>query len=297
MSEAGEGEIIQPSTYMFEGEKPDFPLIPEQEVTNLQQVTEFISLQLQHSSKFTQEALAERQTDLQSRPHLGSHTLRHALLNPDQNSARFSWIEVDKIIGRQSPLGGDWSTEAKSRKGKIIMIADILSRPTDDNIEQIFSVNQKDEPIIAIAINGPSGPIYYIEDGTHRTAAAMVLGIKSIPVNLWRIKYPLTDSTYNKDLTEQWRTKLRQGYIDGSLDIVQEASEKCPRYRTNLAVNGEILPWTRCPNGRGQEISRAYAQVYPHSLNKEQYPIEQIFPSSSSKVGKLKSKIAGIFTK
>lgn len=271
---------------------PDLQFTPEQDATDLQQVTNFLALQLENQPDLAQDVLVERQRELQSRPHLGSHTLMHAIVHPDQHKSRFAWIEVDKVIGRQSFLGGDWSTEMPSKTGKITALARSLSNPTPDDVEQLFRIKQKDEPIIAIAINGPAGPIYYIEDGTHRTVAAMVLGLKYIPVNLWQIGYPLVDSTYNKDLIGQWRTKLSQGYITGNLDTVKKPGEKGPILKTNLNVTNEVLPWARCPNGRGREISRVYTQVYPDSLNPDQYPIGQIFPTPQRN---LKSAITGFF--
>jgi hypothetical protein len=197
-----------------------------------------------------------------------------------EEDQRFSWVETDKIVGR--PFAQDfsdgWSYEYHSRKGRIVQIAmNLLQGVLQDRddivkaeIEHVFHQNKPYERIQLLVLKGPGGPIYLVEDGTHRVAAAKLLGLKRIPCSVRSIKYPLKQVTTDREMFEYWQRAINLGLIQGSSNIV-DRNGSTTRYE--IQVITELFPWVRVyEQYKFLRINRIYEKVYPDSLRNFSIP-------------------------
>jgi len=102
-------------------------------------------------------------------------------------------------------------------------------------------------------------------DGTHRVAAAKLLGLKRIPCKVTRIEYPLTQWTFNEEVACFWQKLINLGLINGQIDIskIERLSD-----RYTITVESELLPWIRIPDGSSfVRINKLYETLYPKSLD------------------------------
>ena len=192
-----------------------------------------------------------------------------------EEEQRFSWVETDKIVGR--PFAQDfsdgWSHEYHSRTGRIVQIATNLLRGVlqdrDDMvkaaIDHVFHHQNKPyERIQLFVLEGPGGPIYLVEDGTHRVAAAKLLGLKRIPCSVISIKYPLKQVTTDREMFEYWQRAIDLGLIQGSSNIV-DRNGSTTKYE--IQVTSELFPWIRVYHQhKFLRINQIYEKVYPDSL-------------------------------
>ncbi len=165
--------------------------------------------------------LNSRRLDLLKLPIIDEHFFRTALTSVDVETEKsFCLVETDKIVGRPfaKEYEDGWSHEYESRKGRIVEIAgefvrgvqNLLQDATRENaaligqLERVFHLNEPAERIKVLALDGPSGPIYLVEDGTHRVAAAKLINLKAIPCEVTKIKYPLTQWTYDEEVARFW---------------------------------------------------------------------------------------------
>jgi len=191
-----------------------------------------------------------------------------------EEEERFSWVETDKIVGRpfaKSFSDDGWSHEYHSRTGRIVQIAtnllQVLQDPDDmveSAIDHVFHHQNKPyERIQLLVLEGPRGPIYLVEDGTHRVAAAKLLGLKRIPCSVRRIKYPLKQTTTDREMFEYWQRAINLGLIQGSSNIVN-MNGSTTRYE--IQVTRELFPWIRVCQHEFLRINQIYEKVYPDSL-------------------------------
>jgi len=215
-----------------------------------------------------------RRLKLSEQPIIDNSFFNQALMWVSaEEEQRFSWVETDKIVGRPfaQSFSGGWSHEYHSRKGRIVQIAmNLLQGVLQDRddmvkaeIEHVFHQNKPYERIQLLVLEGPGGPIYLVEDGTHRVAAAKLLGLKRIPCSVRRIKYPLKQTTTDREMFEYWQRAIDLGLIQGSSNIV-DMNGSTTRYE--IQVTSELFPWIRVCQHRFLRINRMYEKVYPDSL-------------------------------
>jgi len=217
-----------------------------------------------------------RRLKLSEQPIIDNSFFNQALMwiSAEEEEQRFSWVETDKIVGR--PFAQDfsdgWSHEYHSRTGRIVQIATNLLRGVlqdrDDMvkaaIDHVFHHQNKPyERIQLFVLEGPGGPIYLVEDGTHRVAAAKLLGLKRIPCSVRRIKYPLKQTTTDREMFEYWQRAINLGLIQGSSNIVN-MNGSTTRYE--IQVTSELFPWVRVCQHKFLRINQIYEKVYPDSL-------------------------------
>jgi hypothetical protein len=267
-----ERQTIQPErqerpTTTFESPK----VVSEEEVIN--KTFEQLKMVKESGVAFDEATLKERQRALAERPIINSDAFREATAVLEEEPT-FSWVETDKIVGR--PFGdqnpGGWSFEYSGRKGRIVEIAKELSEAEQDEqkIEHIFHPEKPNERIKLSVLEGPSGPMYSVEDGTHRVAGAMTAELREIPCDVKRIRYPFERITTAENDISDWQKKIELGLIQGKVETLQNDEGK-KFYK--LIVQKEILPWIRTTSQSELiKISRMYERMYPNSLDKLDVP-------------------------
>ena len=168
-------------------------------------------------------------------------------------------------MGRSTDDSDGWAHEIEDRHGRIDEVAAELHDPTPANIEEVFHADDSLERIRLRAIDGPRGPIYLAEDGTHRISGAMMAGLESIPAQVERSSYPLELMTADGGEAAHWERLLSAGMITGS---IKEGSAPDGAPIKHLRIESEVAPWVRTKNQwELAKISQAYEQLYPNSLD------------------------------
>lgn len=246
-------------------------VVSEEEVVS--KISEQLKMAKESGVAFNEATLQERQKALAERPIINSDAFREATAVLEEEPT-FSWVETDKIVGR--PFGdqnpGGWSFEYSGRKGRIVEIAKELSQAEQDEqkIEHIFHPGKPNERIKLSVLEGPSGPMYSVEDGTHRVAGAMTAELREIPCDVKRIKYPLERITTAENDISDWQKKIELGLIQGKVETSQNDEGK-KFYK--LVVQEEVLPWIRTTSqSKLINISWLYEKMYPNSLDKLDVP-------------------------
>lgn len=246
----------------------EIPKVESQEEV-VRKVSEMLKMITENESDLGVEALKEKQAGLAERPIIDANAFKEIEAALEEE-ATFSWVETDKIVGRpfdeQNPRG--WSFEYSARVGRIVEVAQqlLMSEQDEKNIELVFHPKKPDERIKLSEIAGPNGPIYSVEDGTHRVAGAMTAGLREIPCDVKRVKYPLERITTSEDDVYDWQRKIELGLIQGKVDTLQNKEGK--KYY-KLVVQKEVLSWIRTTSqSEFIKISRLYEKMYPNSLDK-----------------------------
>ena len=226
----------------------------------------------QEKKERKEKMLDEKRKALRERAIIDAGVFKD-MAGTDKDTA-FSWVGVDKIVGRPSAdsYNGGWDFEYESRKGRIVDIADNLLDIYDEpeNIEEVFHLKKPNERIRVLALDGPAGPIYSVEDGTHRIAGAMTAGLSEIPCVTERAVYPLEQVTTDKEYADDCEQKIKMGMIQGS---VEEHTNEDGRAVFNITVEKEILPWTRIASQNDFiKVNKMYEEQYPDSLNNLSVP-------------------------
>lgn len=260
-------ENFTPTQIETEEEKK---VIPEQIADA---ITEQLKTIKENGTMFDEVTLEERKKALIERPIIDSNNFKEVIATPE-NEPVFSWVETKKIVGRpfseQNP--GGWSFEYEKRKGRIVEVAKELSGADQNkkNIEYVFHPEKPNERIKLSSINGPGGPIYSVEDGTHRVAGAMVAELSEIPCDVAIIKYPLEQITPVENDAEDWQKKIDMDLIQGKIEVLEDKNGK-KIYK--LIVEKETLPWIRVVlQQKLSKISQIYEKVYPNSLDNLSIP-------------------------
>jgi hypothetical protein len=218
-------------------------------------------------TNFDESILQERQKSLEERPVIDTNDFRDATTGVEERGI-FMWADVDKIVGRPfaNVNPGGWGFEYRGRKGRIIEIAKKILEAVKNpfNAELIFHFRSPSQRIKLVSIKGPSGPMYIVEDGSHRVAGAMLAGLRRIPAEVKRIKYPLEVTTPEEGIAKDWQKKIELGLIQGKTEEIQVEGRKLYK----ITVEREVLPWIRTVDPHVlTKISRLYEKLYPGSLN------------------------------
>lgn len=187
---------------------------------------------------------------------------------------KFEWVDSKNIIGRPGAeyFSGGWAREYDNRQGRIRLIAEQLLKSNDDySIEDIFHFNKPRERIKLNEYNGPAGPIYTVQDGTHRVAGCKAAGLERIPCQVRKMIYPIEKIEHSHEKIRDWEIKARLGLIDE--DITEESYKNGVRYK--VVIRNEVLPWIRVTSqSRFIKITELYEQLYPGSLDNLGFPKE-----------------------
>ncbi len=251
-----------------------------QEVESKQEIIEKVSQQIKETN-FEKEKLQEKHENLKNKPILESGFLVDTTSGIEKEPS-FCWVKTEKIIGR--PFGdryhNGWSFEYDKRKGRAISVAQKLQnlltkdyKEKEEIVEYLFHVDKSMWRITLDEIEGPSGPMYSVRDGTHRVAGMIVAGLKEIPCDVHRIKYPIENTTDEKEIASDWKKKIDLGLIQGKIETLSDG--RGIKYK--LTVEKEVLPWIRTySQNQLIKISQAYEKLYPNSLNNLKIPREAL---------------------
>jgi len=247
-------------------------------VGSAEEVNQRIRKQVTDAMKaLTMDDLEKRRLELKSRPQIGSVALTDSLVGVDQQSI-FKWVPTDKIVGRTWETPDSWASEIEARKGRVVRVAEeiIGSNGNPEVMEHVFHIKKAHERIKLTAIDGPAGPMYYVDDGTHRVSASMVAGLSEIPCDVKAVSYPLEQIATNDNevQVEDWRIKIELGLIDGQ---IQDSMDSHGKKIKKLVVRSKVLPWIRTTSQHGLlTISRIYENLYPGSLDNLKVPREAL---------------------
>ena len=236
------------------------------------EITERISEQVKQLAKDgivpQDEVLRARMESLEEMPIIDTSEFMD-VYNRKEEDSTYRWVETDKIIGR--PFGEDykegWAHEYNDRQGRLVEVAKSLLEvdANQESIERVFHPNNKEERLKLTAINGPEGPIYLADDGTHRVGGIKLAGLTEIPAEVASIEYPMTTKDWSQEKFDDWQKKIDLGLIKGEIG---EGLNKSGKKVQQLKVESEVCEWIRTvEQSRLIKISRMYEQVYPGSLD------------------------------
>ena len=203
---------------------------------------------------------------LEARPIIDSAVFRDAELGLDE-AREFTSVDVTKIVGRPSAdqWRDGWAHEYEARAGRIDSVEAAIRSGDPQLIENIFHTQKPDERIKLSAYDGPAGPMYGVEDGTHRVAGSMRAGLEEIPASVRRIKFPFSFRGRAVEQAQDIRSKIALGMIDGE---IQETKDEHGEPIYTYVIRHEVLPWLHTTSQRDLiKISRMYEQLYPGTLN------------------------------
>lgn len=247
-------------------------VVEHRSVTSGQEIQQALQKQIPvEMSQMNDNILDQRRQKLAERPILSSGALRDAAVGASEQPT-FAWVRTDKIVGMAQIRSGGWSSEIEARKGRVVKVAReiIESGEHPENTEHIFHADKKSERIKVTAISGPNGPMYLVDDGTHRVSGAMVAGLTEIPCDVSEIRYPINQTTTDSGEALDWQNKIRLGLIDGS---VEEYTSPNGVKMNRLTVKSETVPWIRTHSQADLiKVSLVYEKLYPGSLDKLKIP-------------------------
>lgn len=162
----------------------------------------------------------------------------------------------------------NWATEYEARKGRAEELRTKILGGTE--LDVIFHTEElgrgpEDLPpsgaIALLEIQGPAGPIFIVEDGSHRTGAAKFSRMEWVPSSVVEAK--LDDSVFSRDrsILSYWDKCRELGLIEGE---AEEGREGGMEYWL-LNLESRALPWIA--GSEGPNISAYYEQLYPGSLD------------------------------
>jgi len=212
----------------------------------------------------------EKRRNLTEHTQLDRNQLDAAVGYHEEESRGLEWVQTDKIIGRNDKKEDGWAHEYDTRQGRIAEIAEAIIRGAADDIEEVFHPDNPNQRIKLIEVSGPEGPIYYVEDGTHRVSGALLAGLEQLPADVYRTEYPLEITPKSDAETRDWQDKIGAGLIDGEFNK-RVGSDGVP-FQT-LTVRSEVVPWIRTTSQWDmQKVSQAYEKLYPGSLDNLSIP-------------------------
>lgn len=215
--------------------------------------------------------LEKQRLELRDRPQLGKQALVDTLVQVDQEPT-FTWVQTDKIVGRSYEQPDSWASEIEARKGRTVEVAkEIID--SDGNataMEHVFHPDTPTQRIKLTGIDGPAGPMYYVDDGTHRVEGSMLAKLAEIPAEVKGVSYPLEQTAVDESQVYDWQRKIELGLIDGE---IQDYTSENGNPMKKLVVKSETLPWIRTTSQTDLlKISKVYEELYPGSLDHLKIP-------------------------
>ena len=141
---------------------------------------------------------------------------------------------------------GDWATEGLSSVEN--MAQEIQKSP-----DEFWGNNQ--HPVKLTKIEGPKGPIYATEDGSHRVAAAKLAGALEIPAEVSNLTDRREYATTKETDVLWWQALIASGAIKGK--ITQRGQES-----TLMLGETPELPWITRPRNDFVKVNRIYREIY-----------------------------------
>ena len=209
------------------------------------------------------DELEERRKELSELPYL-SQTVFSELLYPEGEDLGVIMVDTKNIVGSISSAFENWSTEYDSRKGRIVNIAQQLINPTSESIDNVFHVKEPRLGIRLKQLPTPQGNLYFVIDGSHRVAGCKLAKVNKIPTSVEKIPEPKAISTRSNSLKSDWETRIKSGFIKGSVEAVI-TEEEGSKYL--LKIESQILPWMFLPENQLLKLNKFYFEHFPEAKN------------------------------
>ena len=138
---------------------------------------------------------------------------------------------------------------------------------------------QESDPVKLTKVNGPKGPLYSVEDGSHRVAAAKLADVLEVPAEVGDLTDRKEFSTPDEVTKSWWEALIHRGAIKGRIE------KKNSSYQLLLEETPE-LPWIVRTPRHFVEINRVYQQVYGEEAfaEVESIPQEILFKNGPAMV-------------
>lgn len=175
----------------------------------------------------------------------------------------FCRVKTDAIIGSVSPAFKNWSSEYSSREGQIERIATELRdtqdpQPLNEIVERIFHVQSQKQPIRLNLFHGPNGPIFMVEEGTHRVAACKLAKTDSVLAEVSESKEPQEIWTTESYRANDWKKMIERGLIEGNVDEYEG--------KYYLDMNKQVIPWCHRERNHFFQMNNVYKNVYENAF-------------------------------
>lgn len=180
----------------------------------------------------------------------------------------FQLVPSILIVGGVSPSFIRWGSEYSLREGRHLSIVEGLVNAAkaypekfEVAVNDIYHVDDGREAarIQLLRVDGPAGPVYFVEDGTHRVSASKALELELVPAEVRKVA---TDEVYSEDpLDVSWWQELQQtGLLKGAIE--QKQTSEGRRY-FRLEVEGAVVPWFALRYRRFFSFNQEYDRLYP----------------------------------
>jgi len=201
------------------------------------------------------KALKEKHRVMEKLPHTTTSSLTG---NFSGKSIGQEKVPTERIIA--TPRLRNWADEYHKDWGKgELTSVENLSVQINKEGDEFWGktrTQQQQQPIKLTKISGPKGPIYAVEDGSHRVAAAKLAGVSEIPAEVEDLTNRREFSTSDEiDQKSWWEALIYRGAIKGKIE------KRGPNYHLTLEETSE-LPWVLQGRDRFVNTNRVYQQVY-----------------------------------
>lgn len=137
----------------------------------------------------------------------------------------------------------------------------------------------KKHPVKLTKINGPKGPLYGVEDGSHRVAAAKLADTLEITAEVADLTERREFSTTKETTSLWWQALIGSGAIQGEINV--RGNEKVLTLETTPE-----LPWIIRPRPDFVKVNRVYREVYGNDslVNTTSVPQEVLFDQGKAMI-------------
>jgi len=165
------------------------------------------------------------------------------------------WVDPSLIPITLSPR---WNNiDRDPRRSTVVNVAEWLRGASElsSSIDQWLKSMFTEEPIPFKPIYGPAGPIYQVDNGTHRAHAARIWGLPRVLARVMVDLLPIPlNPVCGRDLTPLWTGLRRRGLLQADVD---DGSW----YLWSVAAE-----WMLTPPAPATQMNAAYERIYPGAL-------------------------------
>ncbi|MBT3348854.1 hypothetical protein HN954_00210 [bacterium] len=172
-------------------------------------------------------------------------------------------VDTKKVVGSVAPIK-DWSVEYDSRQGRHVSVANDILTGSNKSLDHVFHLERTKDAIKLIKIEGPSGPVYFNRDGTHRTGGVKLSKLSEFPALVTEtVTMPSKVVTTDLILKTEWERNIDKGFIKGRINESMNGNKK----EFSLEIEDQVLPWMHLNKAEVLKMNEAYAKVYPEKFN------------------------------
>jgi murein DD-endopeptidase MepM/ murein hydrolase activator NlpD len=195
------------------------------------------------------KSLKEKHRAMESLPHISTTTLTGNFSGKPIGQEK---VPIERIVA--TPKLENWADEYHKawKKGELTSVENLSVRINKEG-DKFWEKTQ--QPVKLTKISGPKGPIYAVEDGSHRVAAAKLAGVSEIPAEVEDLTDRREFMTSDEVEKSWWEALIYRGAIKGKIE------KRGPNYHLALEETPE-LPWILQGRSRFVNANRVYQRVY-----------------------------------